>query len=263
LALARLKSKSNAIRQDVLRVAVKNNAGHIAPSLSCIEILVALYYQVMTPEDKLIFSKAHGCYGLYSILTDKGIMSRERWENFDLPGCLERMPKYGILAGCGALGHGLPIAVGLAYGAKLRKENYHVFCIVGDGETQEGSTWEAIQFAVKHKLNNLIIIIDDNGLQAMDFRIKILDIVSENIERRLQGFGLNPIRCDGHDTDTIARVLSSFKQSFSIMPHVLIAKTVKGKGVKCMENVAKWHFRVPDGSELPKRDNLQTHSLFH
>ena len=255
MELAQLQSKANSIRQDVIRVAIKNNAGHIAPSLSCIEILVALYYQVMTPEDKLIFSKAHGCYGIYSILADKGIMPREKWETFSLPGCLERMPEYGILAGCGALGHGLPIAVGLAYGAKLRKENHHVFCIVGDGELQEGSTWEAIQFAVKHELNNLITIIDDNGLQAMDFRINILDREKNSIIQRLEGFGLNPYVCDGHDIKAIAQGLQIFKKSFSITPIALIAKTIKGKGIKIMENVAKWHYRVPNENELPSANN--------
>ena len=159
-----LRKKSNEIRDEVIQVSVRNKAGHIAPSLSCVDILVALYYDVMSykPEnplwedrDRLVFSKGHGCYALYAILADKGIMPQKEWKEFYAPlsslsGCIERRPEYGIEASCGSLGHGLPISVGIAFGAKLQNKNYHTFCIVGDGELQEGSTWEALQFAVKH-----------------------------------------------------------------------------------------------------------------
>src|SRR3989338_6061269 len=142
-----LKKKSNQIRSEIIDIAVRNRAGHIAPSLSCADILVALYYNSMSykPEDpawdgrdRLVFSKAHGCYALYAILADLGNMPKKEWRMFytarsTLLGCLERRPEYGIEAGCGSLGHGLPIAVGIAFGAKLQKKRCRIFCIVGDG----------------------------------------------------------------------------------------------------------------------------------
>ena len=176
--VAFLKNKADYIRNEVISISTKNKAGHIAPSLSCIDILVALYYSAMSykPEnylwedrDRLIFSKAHGCYALYAILADKGILPKEEWENFytkesTLLGCMERKLEYGLEAGCGSLGHGLPLAVGVAFGARMQGKNYRTFCIVGDGELQEGSAWEALQFAVKHEVDNLTVIIDCNRL---------------------------------------------------------------------------------------------------
>jgi transketolase len=201
----KLIKKANQIRHDVIEVAVRNKAGHIAPSLSTVDILVALYYRVMSyrprdplweGRDRLIFSKGHGCYALYAILADLGTMPKKEWKNLycsgsKLMGCVERRPKYGLEATCGSLGHGLPMAVGVALGARLQNKRYHVFCVMGDGELQEGSTWEALQFAVKHKLSNLTIIIDSNRLQAMDFIKNILDQRENDLSRRLKGFGLS------------------------------------------------------------------------
>ena len=143
--------KVNDIRKDLIGISIKNGAGHIAPSLSCVEILTALYYRILDiyddpntdKRDRLIFSKGHGVYGLYSILSDIGYIKREDWKNFYkgsfLEGCAERNTNNGIEASCGALGHGLPIAAGIAFGAKLQNKDYWTYCIVGDGEMQEGS----------------------------------------------------------------------------------------------------------------------------
>ncbi|MFH1767535.1 MAG: 1-deoxy-D-xylulose-5-phosphate synthase N-terminal domain-containing protein, partial [Candidatus Omnitrophota bacterium] len=199
-----LKEKADSIRKDVITVSVRNGAGHIAPSLSCVDILVTLYYHIMDykekdplweERDRLIFSKAHGCYGLYAILADKKVLPRNEWKGFytdksTLLGCMERRPEYGLEAGCGSLGHGLPIAVGVAFGVKIQDKKHHTFCIIGDGELQEGSSWEALRFAVKHKVSNLTIIVDSNRLQAMDFIINVLDREKEDTIKRLQGFGL-------------------------------------------------------------------------
>ena len=259
-----LKKKACRIRADVIDIAVQNNAGHIAPSLSCIDILVALYYSSMShrpgnPDwdnrDRLIFSKAHGCYALYAILADLDNMPKKEWKKFytcgsTLSGCSEKRLKYGVEASCGSLGHGLPIAAGVALGAKLRKKKYHTFCIIGDGEMQEGTTWEAIQFAVKHGLNNLTIIIDENRLQAMDFIVKIMDIGIKDKIRKLKGFGLSPVICPGHDVVKLAKVIVSAKRASGIVPKVIVAQTTKGFGLKCMENVPKFHFRIPTKEEL-------------
>ncbi len=259
-----LQTQANTIREDVLRVSIANHAGHIAPSLSCVDILTALYYDVMKyrpgePEweerDRLIFSKAHGCYSLYAILADKGVIPRKEWEAFYTPdstllGCMERRIEYGLEAGCGSLGHGISIAVGVAFGAKLAGKEYHTFCIVGDGELQEGSIWEALRFAVKHSVGNLTIIIDANRLQAMDFITNVLDRETDDLVHRLEGFGLVPVLCPGHDADHLAKVMRRMKTRMKKVPNVVVAETIKGYGLKCMENVPKFHFRIPTAEEL-------------
>ena len=259
-----LLKKADQIRREVIEVAVKNGAGHIAPSLSCVDILTALYYNVMKyrpgaprwdMRDRLIFSKAHGCYALYAILADKGVLPLREWKHFytsksTLLGCMEYHPGYGLEAGCGSLGHGLPIAVGTAFGARLQKKNFHTFCIMGDGEMQEGTTWEAIQFAVKNEIGNLTIIVDDNRLQAMDFIVNILDRETGDKVKKLKGFGLSPLVCNGHDVVGLVRLLKSIESSYLNAPSVIIAETIKGYGLKCMENVPKFHFRIPTREDL-------------
>lgn len=254
-----LRKKADEIRTDVMQVSLANQAGHIAPSLSCVDILTALYYQVMNYDfsncywadrDRLIFSKSHGCYGLYAILCDRGLIPREIWEKFyaadsGLSGCVERNMDYGIEAGCGSLGHGLPLAVGSAFGARLSQQDFHTYCLVGDGELQEGSAWEAIQFAVKHQLTNLTIIIDFNRLQAMDFIDDVLDNEESDLINRLSGFGLEPVTCAGHDAAALAELLTQKPVAEAKRPRVIIAETVKGYGMSCMENIPKFHFRVP------------------
>jgi len=249
-----LKTKADETRKEVIRVAVKNSAGHIAPSLSCVDILVALYYEVMESEDRFILSKSHGGYGLYAILADKGILPKEKWENFDLPGCVERNMEIGIEAGCGSLGHGLPVAVGLAWGLKLQGKKGRVFCLMGDGECQEGTTWEAIQFAVHHDLDNLKIIVDDNDLQAMDFTEKV---ISGNLHSRFEGFGINGLVFDGHDMDLLCECLECGHVGSG--PDLFVCKTVKGKGLKCAENIPWFHFRLPTLEEMTTEeiDNLE------
>ena len=266
LSDANLLKKANEIRQEVIKIAVKNGAGHIAPSLSCIDILTALYYGVMTisdnPEwtkrDRLVFSKSHGCYGHYAVLQDIGYIMRKDWENFYngsfLSGCSERSVKNGLEAGCGALGHGLPMAVGIAFGAKLQKKTYRTYCIVGDGEMQEGSNWEAVQFAVKYRLSNLTVIVDNNGLQAMDFLENILTVKGRNDDllKKMKAFGFEANTCDGHNPAEIISSINNWanKQNELIVPQALIANTIKGHGLLCMENIPKFHFRIPDENDL-------------
>ncbi|MBF0362134.1 MAG: transketolase [Oligoflexia bacterium] len=266
-----MKLKAKFIRREILRVCVKNGAGHIAPSFSTVEILVALYYSLMKIDlgkgkiknwlsrDRLVFSKAHGCYALYAILADLKLIKQEDFENFYngsfLSGCLERREDVGLEASCGSLGHGLPLAVGLAFAAKLKREKFRVYVIVGDGEMQEGSNWEAIQFAVKHNLYNLKIIIDNNNLQAMDFLEDVLSVTSPHIElkRKFKAFGCKVATVtNGHNIESLIKILNAFNQQEKKIngPQVLIAKTIKGFGLKCMENVPKFHFRIPSEDEL-------------
>jgi transketolase len=266
LSIDKLCHKANMIRKDLVDVAIKNGTGHIAPSLSCVDIIVALYYKIMNlsddpqwdERDRFILSKAHGCYGVYAILADIGYIERKDWENFNngsfLKGCIEQSPAHGIEASSGSLGHGLPIAVGMAFGAKLQSRDYRVYCVIGDGEMQEGSMWEAVQFAVKYKLSNLTIIIDNNRLQAMDFLEDVLTIEgrTDDLHKKFEAFGYEVRTCDGHNADEIVSVIEGWKEGWRNMdtPQVLVANTVKGYGLTCMENVAKFHFRLPTEEEL-------------
>jgi transketolase len=260
------RDKASCIRRDVVSVSCANGAGHIAPSLSCIDILVALYYQVMNlstdpsweGRDRLVFSKAHGCYGLYAILADLGYIDRSDWDTFYrgswLSGCVERHVEHGLEVGCGALGHGLPMATGMAFGARLQHKNYRVYCIVGDGEMQEGSNWEALQFAVKHNLSNLTIIIDSNALQAMDFLDNVLTVkgCKDDLRLKLEAFGCVVEECDGHNPTAIATKIEQWRmhQHALLAPQALLAKTIKGYGLLCMENIPKFHFRLPTEEEI-------------
>jgi len=218
--------KSNQLKANILQVACKNKKGHIAPSLSCLDILTVLFYNIADKKDTIILSKGHGCYGLYAIYADLGLMSKEKWERFELPGCVD---------GYGSLGHGLPVAVGVAFANKKLDNDKHVWVIVGDGEMQEGSMWEALSFMYHHNLTNITVIIDNNGLQAMD---SIKSVLYQNLTSRLQGWGFKVWPCDGHNHHELFDMLES-------KPLILLAKTIKGKGVKYMENDPKWHYRLP------------------
>ena len=220
-------AKANDLRAEIMSVAVKNKQGHIAPSLSCLDILTVLHYKVADQRDTIILSKGHGCYGLYAIWADLGLLARDKWEKFDMPGCTD---------GYGSLGHGLPVAVGVAYANKLMGNNYHTWVIVGDGELQEGSNWEALSFMYHHNLTNLTVIVDDNGLQAM---AAVDSVLYQNLFGRFAGFGFMVYKCDGHDHKELTKWLES-------KPMVLITYTTKGKGIKYMENKAEWHFKLPE-----------------
>ena len=263
LSLPEVVKKTKEIRQQIIDVCVKNEAGHIAPSFSCIEIICSLYYKLMNlsvsptweERDRIVFSKAHGCYGVYAILADIGYIDKKDWLNFYtgsfLKGCIERSLDHGIEVSCGALGHGLPMAVGMAFGAKLQNKSFKVYAVVGDGEMQEGSNWEALQIAAKHQLDNLIIIIDHNRLQAMDFLDNVLTIKGRenDLYDKMIAFGCDVKKCNGHDPKDIIHVIENWSIK-NLAPKVLIAETIKGYGLHCMENVAKFHFRLPTEEEI-------------
>lgn len=225
-----MREKVEELRADLMRVAIKNNKGHIAPSLSCLEILAVLRYKIMGPDDVLILSKAHGCYGLYAIDADQGKLAKDDWENFRLPGSYE---------GLGALGHGLPIAAGTSFGKRLQSLPGHTFVIVGDGEMQEGSNWEALAFVKHHRLDNITVIVDDNHLQALE---PVKDVLEHDLERRFIGWGFYPMRIDGHDIENIIHAWNSDCP-------VWIARTIKGHGFPAMEGQARFHYRIPSPEE--------------
>lgn len=223
-------TKAAELRRQILEVASRHKQGHIAPSLSCLDILTVLYYKVAELKDTIILSKGHGCYGLYAIQSDLGLLPEGKWDKFDLPGCVD---------GYGSLGHGLPVAVGVAYANKKIGNNHHTWVIVGDGEMQEGSNWEALSFLFHHQLMNISVIVDCNGLQAMDH---IDNILYQSLPARLSGWGFQPYMCDAHNHRDLSRWLEC-------RPTILLAKSVKGYGIEYMENKAEWHFRYPSDKQ--------------
>lgn len=249
------------LRKTVFITAYKGNTGHLASAFSVVEILYALYfggvlkYNAANPNwedrDKLVMSKGQGSLALYSVLCKAGYFPREELGTFCRPGSrLGGEPRLGDIPGVeastGSLGHGLSYAVGIAMAYKMQKRKNHVYVIIGDGECQEGSVWEAAMAAKNFKLDNLTAIMDDNKLQAMGTVKELMDI--DDWSGKWKEFGWHVIRADGHDVGKVRAALREQRQQG--IPTMIIADTVKGKGVSFMENVPIWHFRMPNQEEL-------------
>lgn len=257
-----LKKKANSVRIQVLEMIASAGKGHIGGTFSCIDILVTLYYggvlRFVNPQDpnwnkrdRFILSKGHSAAALYAILADLGYFPISELYNYQKEGCIltghphKRIP--GIEADTGSLGHGLGIGAGLALSAKIDKKDFLTVVLLGDGECYEGSVWEAAMFASHHKLNNLIGIVDKNGICSIDFIKDCLEI--EPLEDKYRAFGWDAISVDGHSFQDLISVLSSVRIRKSDKPLMIIAQTIKGKGVSFMENNPKWHHSVPKGAE--------------
>jgi len=207
--------------------------GHIAPALSCVEIIEAVY-NIKTNDDKFILSKGHGCLALYVKLQELGY-------NPDIyKGHPDIDIENGIECTTGSLGHGLPVAVGMAYAKKLKKEDGRIFVLISDGELQEGTTWESLNLTKKFNLDNLIIIIDNNRLQALEETKNVIDIDY----KILYNFGMVLIS-DGHDINLIESAINHPYKGVKIINAI----TTKGKGVLYMENKPEWHAKMPTEEE--------------
>ncbi len=257
----RTQLSSALIREKTIKLSCRTGAGHLAPSLSTVEILTVLFknflrFTMSKPldeeRDRFILSKGHGCYAYYVILNELGFLPTSELETFytdqsTLTGCLSMNPNYMIEASTGSLGHGLPIAVGMAMSFKMQKKTNRVICMVGDGEMQEGSNFEALQFACRFQLDNLLVIVDANGLQAMD---KISDVALDNgrLAKLVQVYAGDTFHAvDGHNEEQLADAMGTFFDT-TVHKHgftALYCNTVKGKGIEFMEGVAKYHFRCP------------------
>lgn len=242
-------------------MSCRTGAGHLAPSLSTVEILTVLFrdylnYNQDNPRDdirdRFILSKGHGAYAYYVILNKLGILPDRELDLFytdesSLTGCLSMNADYMLEASTGSLGHGLPIAVGMALSFSRQQKPNRVICMVGDGEMQEGSNHEALQFACHFRLNNLLVIIDANGLQAMD-KTEDVALDSSKLAELLKVYAENRfIDIDGHDEQQLTEAMACFfdpTQSAS-GPFILFCRTTKGKGIDFMENVPRYHFRCP------------------
>ncbi len=246
-----------ALRRHVLRMANRGQSFHVACAFSIIEICSVLYerflrYDPKNPaspdRDYLILSKGHGVMALYACFYEIGWLDDTDFENYFQDGTHLRGLCEADVPGCevtsGSLGHGLPIACGIAFGLKRKGSDRRVYCIVGDGEMNEGPMWEALLFAAHQKLDNLVVIVDANQFQAMGRTEDVLGL--EPLPAKFEAFGCRTIECDGHDPAALEQALSSCTKPCG-KPGAIIARTLKGQGVSFMAGDNRWHYtRVSD-----------------
>lgn len=247
------EEKVKWIRQQILETTVSAQHGHIGGSLSCVEILIALYYEVMRPQDKFILSKGQAAQTLYAVLADRGYFSQEELKTFCQIGHrLEGHPSIrvpGIEVSSGSLGNGLGIGAGWALASKMDKIDRNIYVLMGDGECYEGSVWEAAMFAAHHKLNNLIAVIDRNEQCVLNYTEDINKL--EPLADKWKAFGWNVREVDGHNIPLILHALH-FRYAATDKPLMIIAHTIKGKGISFMEGQLRWHAGVPNEEETKR-----------
>mgnify|MGYP005768024093 FL=1 len=255
-----LKKIAIEVRKDIIEEVYSAKSGHPGGALSCADILTVLYFNQMNidekkPEDpnrdRLILSKGHASPALYAVLAEKGYFPKEELKNFRKIGSkLQEHPDMKNIPGVdmttGSLGQGLSAGVGMALASKMDKAGCKIYCILGDGEIEEGQVWEALTAASKNKLDNLCVILDNNNLQ-IDGEIEKVGGMS-NITEKLLSFGFNVVNINGHNIDEIIDAITTAKQTKG-KPTAIIAKTVKGKGISFMENNASWHGKAPNEEE--------------
>lgn len=262
LDVSELKSMARVIRTDILKMVHAAGSGHPGGSLSAADILTALYFSVLNvnPEqprwedrDRFILSKGHCCPVLYACLARRSFFDVNelvtlRKYGSKLQGHPDMNKCPGIDMTSGSLGNGIGCAVGMAIAGKVQQKGYKVFVMLGDGECQEGVVWEAAMCAAHHKLVNLVAIVDVNGLQILGTTDKVMNI--EPLADKWRSFGWKVLEMDGHD---MAQVVATLNYAKAIEgPVVVLARTIKGKGVSFMESVAKWHGAAPTDEELAK-----------
>ena len=235
-------------------------SSHIASILSMADILAVLYGEVLhykpkepkwTGRDRFILSKGHAGAGVYATLAESGFFPVEKLQTHyqdgsDLSGHVSHKGIPGVEFSTGSLGHGLPVAAGMALAAKINNKNNRAFVLLGDGECDEGSNWEAILFAAHHKLDNLVAIVDRNMLQSIYSTEETLSL--EPFAEKWKAFGWNVVEVDGHNHEEILNACKAVSKVIN-KPLCVIASTIKGKGVSFMENNILWHYRSPQGSE--------------
>jgi transketolase len=249
---------SRAVRLKILEIIYKTKSPHIGPSFSIVEILVALYFKFLnhSPDDpcnshrdRFLLSKGHASPAFYAVLAERGFLDKKELEEFAVNGCsLAHHPdkdvSRGIEISSGSLGHGLSIGVGIALAGNFDDIPYKAYVLLGDGELNEGSVWEAVMFAGHHKLHNLVALVDYNRMQALGHTKDIIEL--DPMGDKWKAFGWHVQEMDGHCYESIFRALSSLSLD---KPNVLVLNTVKGKGVSFMEDRLLWHYRTPDPEE--------------
>lgn len=252
-----LKQKAREIRKDIIDEVYFAQSGHPGGSLSIADIMTVLYFNelridVKNPRwedrDRLILSKGHCSPALYASLAEKGFFEKEELKKFrKLESNLQGHPDLNKVPGVdmtsGSLGQGLSIANGIAITGKMDKKDYRVYCILGDGEIEEGQIWEAAMTSNKYKLDNLCVIVDNNNLQIDGTIEEVMS--SYPIDKKFESFGFNVLNIDGNNIEEILKALEIAKNTKN-KPTCIVAKTVKGKGVSFMENKAEWHGKAPN-----------------
>lgn len=255
-----LQKRANEVRKGIVTSVHSAKAGHPGGSLSAADMFTYLYFEEMNIDpknpkwedrDRFVLSKGHTAPGLYSVLANRGYFPVEDLTTLRKLGsylqghpCMQETP--GVDMSSGSLGQGISAAVGMALAAKMDNKDYRVYTLLGDGEIQEGQVWEASMFAGAHKLDNLVVIVDNNGLQIDG---KVEDVCSVYpIDKKFEAFNFKTININGHDFDDIRKALDEAKATKG-MPTAIIMHTVKGKGVSFMEDNAGWHGKAPNDEE--------------
>jgi len=258
-----LERRAHQLRIDIIKMLALAGSGHPGGSLSSVEVLVSLYFHKMRHDpknpgwpdrDRFILSKGHCCPALYAVLSMSGYFDRKHlWTLRKLGSILQGHPSSsstpGVTISSGSLGQGLSVANGIALAGKLDQRTYRVYCMLGDGESQEGQVWEASMTSYHRKLDNLCAIIDNNGLQIDDRVSCIKEPIS--YAKKWSSFGWHTIEVDGHDVRDIVKALDE-AESVKCVPTMIVARTVKGKGVSFMEDQVSWHGRAPNELEAQK-----------
>lgn len=257
-----LKKKAVEVRKDIVKMLTIAGSGHTGGSLSIVEILLVLYYYKMKNDpknpalrdrDRFLLSKGHGCPALYAMLAHKGYFPKEKlWTLRKFGSPLQGHPQIGLAGveiSSGSLGQGLSIANGMALAARLDGLNIKIYCLMGDGETNEGQVWEAAMTGAHYKLDNVRAIIDFNKLQIDGFCCEVKDMGS--YIQKWNGFGWNVIETDGHDVEKLMDALDEADKAKG-SPTVIIAHTIKGRGVSFVENKVEWHGIAPKKEECDR-----------
>lgn len=255
-----LKRISNNVRKSIVEEVYSAQSGHPGGALSCADILTVLYFNQMNidPEkkddlnrDRLVLSKGHASAALYAVLAERGYFSKDELKGFrKLGSMLQGHPDMkhipGVDMSAGSLGQGLSVANGMAISSKLDERGFRVYCIVGDGEIEEGQIWEAAMASAHYKLDNLCLVVDNNNLQIDG---KVSDVMSVYpLKEKFEAFGFEVLEVDGNDIDELITVFDKAK-TVKGKPTAIIAKTIKGKGVSFMEDKADWHGKAPNDEE--------------
>ena len=244
-----IKSIAKQVRIKILKLSNSAKSSHIGSCLSIVEILVILYKFFIKKKNIFILSKGHACLAYYCVLQKFGYFSNKILNSYGknntilLSHVSHKVP--GVCFSTGSLGHGLPYATGRALAEKINKTGNNIFVLISDGELNEGTTWESLLFAAYHKLENLIIIVDYNKIQSLDFTKNVLKL--EPLYKKFKSFGCNVCNIDGHNFNQIYKAFLIKKNK---KPNVIIANTIKGKGVSYMENLVLWHYKFPNEKEL-------------
>src|SRR5215468_5787972 len=255
-----LDQRSRQLRRQIVKTIKTANRGHLGSAFSLVEILRVLYddvlkYDASNPRwpgrDRCILSKGHGCLALYALLADKGFFPQgELWKFCKSDGILGGHPEYGkvpgVEASTGSLGHGLSIGVGMALNARFEKSSHRTFVVISDGESNEGSVWEAALCAGKHKLSNMVVLMDYNKQQSYGTTYEVLDM--DPMAEKWRAFGFATAEVDGHNVDELRAALKRTPLEPD-RPSIIICHTIKGKGISFVENNLNWHHKTKISDE--------------